>query len=142
MANKLFIDTNILIDYTLRREFELDAVDKIFELAEDNKVKLYLSESVITTTLYFLEKNKINGLRIMRKLSPIITIVPLKNEILFSPLEKFKETEDGLLFFMATTNHLDYFITRNEKHFTTPTPLLKVITPNNFIAQNFSINDL
>ncbi len=65
MANKLFLDTNILIDFTLRREFELQAVDTLFELGEQKKLDLFVSESVITTTLYFLQKEKIHVLSIL-----------------------------------------------------------------------------
>src|SRR5690242_21676561 len=117
MANKLFLDTNILIDYTLRREFELQATDTLFELGEEKKLDLFVSESVITTTLYFLQKEKVNGMAVLRELSSCINFVHLKKDVLFSQLEHFKETEDGLLYFMAAKANLNFFITRDIKHF-------------------------
>jgi predicted nucleic acid-binding protein len=133
MANKLFLDTNILIDYTLRREFELQATNIIFELSEDRKIELYVSESVITTAFYFLQKEKINGLAILRELSNYINVVPLKKDILFSQLEYFKEAEDGMLYFMAAKANLNFFITRNIKHFKFQLPSLPVFTPTQFL---------
>ena len=137
MAGNLFLDTNILLDYTLRREFELNAVDSLFEYAEEKRINLFVSESVITTTLYFLQKEKIDGLSIVRELSHHINIVPLKKDILFSQLEYYKEVEDGMLYFMAAKANLDFFITRNVKHFKFQLPSLPVITPTYFFSHHF-----
>jgi predicted nucleic acid-binding protein len=142
MANKLFLDTNVLIDFTLRREFELHATDTLFELGEDKKLDLFVSESVITTTLYFLQKEKIDGVAVLRELSSCINIVSLKKDIFFSQLEHFKETEDGLLYFMAAKANLNFFITRNTKHFKFQLPSLPVLTPVQFLKFYNSDNDL
>ena len=138
MANKLFLDTNILLDLTLRRVGELESVDRIFELAEEKKLDLFVSESVITTTLYFLQKEKIDRLAIFRELSDIINIVPLKKDILFSQLEYYKEAEDGILYFMAAKANLDFFITRNIKHFKFQLPSLAALTPTQFITNYYN----
>jgi predicted nucleic acid-binding protein len=142
MASKLFLDTNILIDYTLRRKFELEATDALFELAEDKKLDLFVSESVITTAFYFLQKEKINGLAIFRELSSCINIASFKKDILFSPLENFKEAEDGLLYFTAAKANLNFFITRNIKHFKFQLPSLPAMTPTQFLNFYNSGNDL
>jgi len=142
MANKLFLDTNILIDFTLRREFDLQATDTIFELAEDRKIELYVSESVITTTFYFLQKQKIDGIAILRELSNCINVIPFKKDILFTQIEYFKEAEDGMLYFMASKANLNFFITRNIKHFKFQLPSLPVLTPTQFFNFYNSPNDL
>ena len=142
MANKLFLDTNILIDYTLRREFELQATDTLFELGEEKKLDLFVSESVITTTLYFLQREKINGLAVLRELSSCINIVHFKKDILFAQLEHFKEAEDGMLYFMASKANLNFFITRKIKHFKFQLPSLPVLTPLKFLNFYNSGNDI
>jgi predicted nucleic acid-binding protein len=142
MANKLFLDTNILIDFTLRRESELQETDTLFELGEEKKLDLFVSESVITTTLYFLQKEKINGIAVLRELSSCINIVHLKKDVLFSQLEHFKEAEDGLLYFMAAKANLNFFITRNIKHFRFQLPSLPVLTPIQFLKFYNSGNDI
>ncbi len=142
MANKLFLDTNILIDFTLRREYDLSATDALFELAEEKKIDLFVSESVITTTFYFLQKEKINSLKVFRELSSCINIIPFRKDILFSQLEHFKEVEDGMLYFMASKANLNFFVTRNIKHFKFQFPSLPVLTPTQFLNFYNSGNDL
>jgi len=137
MANKLFLDTNIILDYTLERKGEIEEIESLFELAEDEKIELYVSESVLATTLYFLQKNKLNALSIIRELCAVINIIPFKKDILFFPMEQYKDTEDGLLYFIAANGKMNYFITRNAKDFVFTLPSLPVITPSKFLKEIF-----
>ncbi len=135
MVNKIFLDTNVILDYTLERKGELEAIENIFSLAEKEKVELFISESVITTSFYFLQKNKLDALAIIRELSPIVNVIPFKKDILFFSLEKFKDTEDGLLYFIASSGKMNYFITRNVKDFVFTFPSLPVLTPARFLKE-------
>jgi predicted nucleic acid-binding protein len=63
--------------------------------------------------------------------------VPFNKNILYMPIEKFKDTEDGLLYFLANHHKLNYFITRNKKDFIYQVPSLPVLTPNEFIKVIF-----
>ena len=58
MVNKLFLDTNIIIDYVQERKNELDAINEIMYLAELEEIELFISESIIITTLYVIAKAK------------------------------------------------------------------------------------
>ena len=135
MVSKLFLDTNILLDYTLERKGELDAIENIFGLAEQEKVDLFISESVIATSFYFLQKNKLNALQIIRELCTVINILPFKKDILYFSLEQFKDIEDGLLYFIAANGKMNYFITKNIKDFAFILPSLPVITPSKFLKE-------
>ena len=111
-------------------------------MGEEKKLDLFVSESVITTTFYFLQKEKINGLAVLRELSSCVNIIPFKKDILFSQLERFKEAEDGMLYFMASKANLNFFITRNIKLFKFQLPSLPVLTPVQFLKFYNSDNDL
>ena len=113
MVNKLFLDVNIILDYTLERKGELAEIENLFELAETEKLELYVSESVIATTLYFLQKNKLDALAIIRELATCLNFIPFKKDVLFFSIEQYKDIEDGLLYFMAAKANMNYFITRN-----------------------------
>ena len=142
MANKVFLDTNILIDYTLERVGELDEIGKIFDLAEENKIELYISESVIATTIYFLQKNNSKKtLVIIREISKILNFVAFEKDIFLYSLEQFKDVEDGLLYFIALKAGLQYFITRNIKDFKNASPSLPVLTPSQYLKEIY-LNDL
>lgn len=141
MAYKLFLDTNIIIDYVLERKQELEAIKEIIYLAESEKIGLFISESTITTLFYVLQKQKIEALPVLRELCKIINIIPFSKEVLYLPVEKYKDIEDGLIYFLALKSKMNYFITRNVKNFTFIFPPLPVISPTNFIKQIY-LNDI
>lgn len=136
MANKLFLDVNIILDYTLERPGELKEIESLFELAEEEKVELYISESVIATVMYFLQKSKLDALAIVRELSSVVHFIPFKKDVLYSSLEAYKDLEDGLLYFLAAKANMNYFLTRNTKDYVFTLPSLPVITPSKFLKEN------
>ena len=141
MAYKLFLDTNIIIDYVQERVNELDSIKEIMYLAEIGKIELFISESIITTSFYILQKEKIEALPVLREICKIVHTLPFSKDILYYPIEKFKDIEDGLLYFLAVKNKMDYFITRNVKDFSFLFPSLPVISPTNFLKEIY-LNDI
>ncbi len=141
MGNKIFLDTNILIDYIQERKNELDAIIEIFKLGEIGKIELYISESIITTAFYVLRKEKIDVISIFRDLGNIVKIIPFSKDIFYYPLEKYKDSEDGLLYFLAAKSKMNYFVTRNVKDFIFVFPSLPVLSPTNFIKETY-LNDI
>jgi predicted nucleic acid-binding protein len=141
MVNKLFLDTNIIIDYVQERNYELDAVKEIMHLAELEKLELFISESVITTSFYFLQKQKIDALSVLREICRTVNVIPFSKDILYFQVEKYKDIEDGLLYFLASRAKMNYFITRNVKDFTFLFPSLPVMSPTNFLKEIY-LNDL
>ena len=141
MVNKIFLDTNILIDYSQARNYELDAIEEIFHLGELGKIDLYVSESVVTTSFYILQKEKIDALSIFREIFKIVNVIPFVKDILYYPLEKYKDAQDGILYFLASRAKMRYFITRNVKDFTFLFPSLPVMSPTNFLKEIY-FNDI
>lgn len=134
MVSKLFLDTNILLDFFLGREGELFEIEEIFDSAQQGSVECYISESVLATSIYFLQKEKRkNVLQMVRNVLTILTVLPFHHEVLSFSLESFDDIEDGLLFFLARFHKLDFFITRNVKDFKNAPSGLPVITPAQFI---------
>jgi len=141
MANKIFLDINIVIDYVEERPNELDAIKEIMYLAQLQKIELFISETVIATAFYVLQKEKIKALPVLREICKIINTVPFSKDILYFSVEKFKDIEDGLLYFLAHKAKMNYFITRNVKDFSFQFPSLPVISPTNFIKEIY-LNDI
>ena len=141
MANKLFLDTNIIVDYVQERNYELDAINEIMYLAELQNLELFISESVITTTLYLLQKQKIDALSVLREICKVVNVIPFSKDILYHSLEKYKDIEDGMLYFSASKAKMNYFITRNVKDFVFTFPSLPVMSPTNFLKEIY-FNDL
>ncbi len=141
MVNKIFLDTNIIVDVLLERKHELDAVEEIFKLGEKEKIHLYISESIITNTFYIARKHRIDTLAFMREIGKSVNILPFSKDVLYYPIENYKDTEDGILYFLALKNKMNYFITRNVKDFTFLFPSLPVMSPTNFLKEIY-FNDL
>jgi len=142
MAYKIFLDTNIIIDLLMERRHELDSINEIFKLAGKEIINLYISESVITTTFYiFRKEKKIDTLSAFREMCKIVNVIPFSKEILYYTLEKYKDTEDGILYFLAYKAKMNYFITRNVKDFIFLFPSLPVMSPTNFLKEIY-FNDL
>ncbi len=141
MINKLFLDTNIIIDYVQERNNELDAVKEIMQLAELEKIEVFISENIIATSVYLLQKQKIDALSVLREICNTVNIIPFSKDILYYSLEKYKDIEDGLLYFLALKAKMNYFITRNLKDFTFVFPSLPVLSPTNFLKEIY-FNDI
>ncbi len=141
MANKLFLDTNVIVDYVQERNYELDAINEIMYLAELQNLELFISESIITTTLYLLQKQKIDALSVLREICKVVNVIPFSKDTLYHSLEKYKDIEDGLLYFSASKAKMNYFITRNVKDFVFTFPSLPVMSPTNFLKEIY-FNDL
>ncbi len=137
MVNKIFLDTNIVIDFIIKREFELASTEQIFNNIHNNQLEAYISESVISTSIYLLRQHKIDTLEVFRNLCKFIHVVPFNRNVLFMPIEKFSDKEDGLLYFLASHHKMNYFITRNKKDFVYTVPSLTVLTPDEFIKTIF-----
>ncbi len=136
MAYKIFLDTNIIIDLLIERQHELDSINEIISSAEDGILDLYISESVITNSFYILRKEKrIDTLSVFREMGNVINIIPFVKDILYFPIEKYKDSEDGILYFMAVKAKMDFFITRNVKDFIFQFPSLPVMSPTDFLKE-------
>lgn len=142
MTYKLFLDTNIIIDLLMERQYELDAINEIIKLSEKGIVELFVSESVISTTFYILRKEKkINALAAFQEMCKTANVLPFTKDILYYPIEKYNDKEDGLLYFLALKGKMNYFITRNVKDLTFLFPSLPVTSPTNFIKEIY-LNDI
>ena len=120
MATKIFLDTNVVIDFfdPVRNE-HLNAI-KLFALVEKNEISGYVSESVLNTSVYILRKQfSTTGLReILSDFLSIISILPCSVRSYLQSLKLAgNDIEDALLYQLALENDLDFFITENKKDF-------------------------
>ena len=120
----------------MERNFELDAVHEIYKLGDQGIADVHIAEGVITTIFYILRKEiKIDTLSAFRELCKTINVLPFSNDIFYFPIEKFKNKEDGLLYFLASKAKIDYFITRNVQDFIYFFPSLHMMSPTSFLKE-------
>jgi predicted nucleic acid-binding protein len=120
-VKRLFLDTNIIIDFLGNREPFGKFAKTIFKKGYNGEVELWTSDNSITTTYYILAKieGEEKARRLISKLLDKIEIEPVTKTILTSALTiSFKDYEDAVQYMCATRiRNLDAIVTRNKKDF-------------------------
>jgi predicted nucleic acid-binding protein len=131
---KIFFDTNLILDFALKREPFYDHSNLIFENIGNDVHLGFVSTSMITDIYYLLSKRKGNKKTIafLKYFSKIITFLNVTPEIIIKSIESEPiDFEDAIQYEVALTNSLDYLITRNKKDF--PIGEVKVLSPKEFL---------
>jgi predicted nucleic acid-binding protein len=134
MRKRIFIDTNIMLDFLGERAPFYEPIAKIATLAEKNKVTLVISPISFATVNYFLSKfeNSKIAREKLRKFKIISEICSLDEHTIEKGLNSsFEDFEDALQYFSATESECDIIITRNGKDF--KRSLLPIMTADEFL---------
>jgi len=118
---KVFLDTNILIDFLAARQpFAEDAV-ALFQLADDGEIELKVSDLTIINTIYVLRRMHYNLSEIydaMDDIRPLLMIVSMGASVVDRCLQhRSDDFEDEMQYLSAVEANADYIITRNKKDF-------------------------
>jgi predicted nucleic acid-binding protein len=119
---KILIDTNILLDYLLKREPHFYDAEMLFRLIQSGVFDASINTSSISDIAYILKKSGIDQdviFRLFHDLQRVTTLIPttkttLNNVILNKPTDM----EDGLLEHSALENHIEAIVTRDVHGFT------------------------
>lgn len=134
MKDKLFLDTNVVVDLLGEREEFYQSIAKIATLAD--KGRLYLVVSALTySTVYYLlsrfEDKEIVKDKI-RKFKVIAETSDLTNKVIDKGLSsKFVDFEDSLQYYCALNSDCNILITRNGKDFKESE--IPVMSPNEYL---------
>ena len=117
---KIFLDTNIVIDFLGERANFYQPSAKILTLADQKKIEIYTSPTSISNTYYLLsrfENTKI-ALEKIRKFKVLCSISMMDDEVIEKAINSnFKDFEDAMQYFSALASNCDLIVTRNEKDF-------------------------
>jgi len=119
-VDKLFVDTNIVIDLLQKREEFFEEAQELFTLADKKKVKLFISSLTIANTHFLLSKhyNSNDARKILAKFKVLVEVLPLDDKIIELALTSdLKDFEDAIQFYTAIENDTDIIITRNKRDF-------------------------
>ena len=134
MINKLFIDTNVMLDLLGEREPFYDSVAKIATIADKGKVKLIVSALSYSTVFYLLSKFEANDVvkEKLRKFKVISETSDLTDRIIDKGLSsKFSDFKDALQYYCALKTNCNLLITRNVKDF--KKSAIPVLTPDEYL---------
>ena len=137
---KVFIDTNIFLDYIERRPVGIKEAIVIFKLAACNDIHLLVSDLTIANIKYITRKTipLSEFYRVMRLGRELFSIVPIGEKAIDKAIAiEPKDFEDALQYFSAEQAGADCIITRNIEDFSFSASV-KVMTPNDFLFTYFS----
>ena len=132
---KVFLDTNIVIDLLDKREpFYIDAV-KLFTLAYQKKITLFVSPMTYATASYLLRKHGKEGMRkLLNNFRQLSQITTADERVVDAALaSSFDDYEDALQYYSALTRNVDVIVTRNKKDFTSAN--IPILLPKELLEQ-------
>lgn len=135
MKNKLFIDTNVMLDFLGERNPFYESIAKLATLADKKKVQIFVSPISFATVNYFLVKSETSEVAIekLRKFKIICEICKLDQHTVEKALNSsFKDFEDSLQYYSAIDSNCDIIITRNGKDF--KKSLIPVMTADEYLS--------
>lgn len=133
---KIFIDTNVLLDYLLdRKPFSAESTE-VIKFCKEGSFEGFISEHSLTDILYITRKDFDVDIQreIIKSLCTIFTMVNISsNEIIEAVGNNgFSDLEDSIQSVCAAVCKSDYLITRNTKDFVNSE--IRAISPNDFIT--------
>lgn len=136
---RVFLDTNIIIDFYAAREQYYRPAAVLIDLAERKEIEIAVSATTFVNAFYLLRRqfNSAELYRSMRALADLCVITPIDKVIIEKALSlDWIDFEDCAQTISAESVKADVIITRNVKDFQGSHLLVK--TPIDFLNEYFS----
>jgi len=134
MKKRVFVDTDIIYDLLAKREPFYQAAARLFTLADEGKIQIFISSLSIANIHYMLskEKSSFEAKQILRKFKLLVQIAPLNEKIIDLALNsEFNDFEDAIQYYSALQNEIEILLTRNLKDY--KKAQITVLTAQDFI---------
>jgi predicted nucleic acid-binding protein len=142
MVSKLFIDSDVIIDFFTDREPFANPASALFDLHEKGEIHLHISAVSINNIYYIVRKflGHDKALAIIEELTNMATIIgTTEKEIIQALKTDFKDFEDGIQHASAIAiDGIEAIITRNVKDYTNAE--VAVFTPLNYLKMKAENN--
>ena len=115
MVSKIFIDANILLDFTLQRA-NYNEAKKLIELVINDKIHAYITPAIVHIVGYWLTKHygAKKAKEILLMLLIDIRVIDISHTVTINALHsKINDIEDALQYYSALHHKLNYFVTRD-----------------------------
>lgn len=132
---KVFIDTDVVIDFLTKREpFAIESM-KIMEYGVRKQIEIHISSLSLNNIHYLISRkeNKVIAKNHIKSLMKFIEILSVHRSTMEkAAYSEFKDFEDAVQNYCAEENEIKTFITRNIKDYTKSN--LSIQTPREFIV--------
>lgn len=135
MVYKLFLDSDVVIDFFTDRDPHVNAASELFELNNQGSVKLYLS-AVSINNIYYIVRRFLGTPKTLEVIEALVEMTEIvgttKKEIVQALKNNFSDYEDSLQYSSAlSVKGIDAIITRNIKDY--KNSVIAVMTPLGFL---------
>ncbi len=130
---KIFLDSDVLLDLTLKRPDSVLPVLNIVDLIQNGKLKAVTSAVVFVNVQYFLNKyNRTNKISLLNHIRSILNIITVDEDIIDKALKSgIADFEDAVQYYAAISANVDFIITRNIKDY--KQAVIPVLTAEQFL---------
>jgi|GEM_PF-424797 len=137
MASKIFIDANVLLDFTLKRAAYAYARE-ILALVVDGQVQGFITPSIVHLVGYWLTKayGATKAKELLLTLLVDIHVIDIPHHVTLTALHsKINDIEVALQYYSAIYHKLDCFISLDKQFQKAGIPGLPIYTPKEFINE-------
>ena len=138
MAFRVFLDTGILLDLTLKGD-RYAAARQLMEWAVKGRVQAYVTPAVIQETGRRLKQTygTAQAKELLLALLAEVSVIDSGHTVAVSALHSaMSDLDEALSYYTALHHKLDYFITCNDDLSKAAIPILPVCTPEEFLKSN------
>lgn len=140
---RIFLDTNVIIDFCAEREDYFHEAAVIFQLGKEGKIELCASATTFINSFYILRKDYSHEelYKRLSKIAQACSITPSDSTVIKKAFENvYPDFEDAVQYFSAKSLAADIIITRNKKDFSMASNE-ELMTPEEFLDYFFSSKD-
>lgn len=134
MMERIFADTDVIIDLLGQREpFSRDAA-RLFSEADKGRITICVSSLSFSNVHYILSKalGKANARKKLSAFKTLVEVLPVNDKIVELALASdFSDFEDGLQYYTAVEHSVKLLTTRNLRDF--KNAAITVLTPNQYL---------
>ena len=131
---KVFVDTDIVLDLLSNREPFYSHSAHLFSEADKGKIRIHVSSLTFSNLNYILSRQYSvdKARKKLLKFKTLVTVLSVTDKVVELALSSdFKDFEDGLQYFTAIENNLKTLLTRNLKDYKTAE--ITVMTAEQFL---------
>jgi len=133
----LLIDTNVILDFLLKRDPFYESAAKINVLSEKGYIRSYISASAVTDIFYIANKelkNKLKVIELLKNLFKTVRIASVTEGGIHDALIlDWEDFEDSVQYVAGMGIPANYIVTRNLNDYAKSQ--IEVVSPEDFLKQ-------
>jgi len=137
MADNILADVNVCLDLLLDRRPFVEASGKIFEMAEQKQINLFIS-GLSFDTLFYIMKPALGTdktTKLLQDFRKLLHVGTVNHHVVDQALHSgWGDLEDALHYFCAAENRCTILLSRNKKDFKpADESVVRILTPEEYL---------